>query len=309
VHGGAQIFLWAKTIPDDAGLTEMPVCYSCHSRDGPAAEKSVGAVSHPINVSPADKGLTTRLPLFDPRHRLAPDGRMTCYSCHDPHRWDSSPAVSDTSNVADGDARNSFLRLAGSPSPHLCVDCHQKQSRVGRTDHDLTITAPRAKNNAGQNPLQSGPCGVCHATHNGENQLLLWAQEFGHGSNVMETLCTGCHSRSGAASDKIPAVVFHPEDIAIHNTGRNIKHDPVYFPLYHAASGQPQNAGNLSCPSCHNAHRWSPIEDLPNAAGKNREGDVLSSFLRNASYNTICMDCHGPEALYRYQYFHLPAKR
>jgi hypothetical protein len=40
-----------------------------------------------------------------------------------------------------------------------------------------------------------------------------------------------------------------------------------------------------------------------------REGNASSSFLRNLSFNTICIDCHGPEALYRYLYFHDPAKR
>ena len=38
-------------------------------------------------------------------------------------------------------------------------------------------------------------------------------------------------------------------------------------------------------------------------------GDHLSSFLRNPASETLCTDCHGPAALWKYNYYHDPVRR
>ncbi|KPJ78116.1 MAG: hypothetical protein AMJ54_05345 [Deltaproteobacteria bacterium SG8_13] len=308
VHGGGRVFLWAKQQPPVEDNKQRPVCFSCHVKDGPATKKQLHDHSHPLQVSPRDMGMRTRLPVFDPSVRPSADGRMSCYTCHDPHRWQPADSKTMSGTETEGDARSSFLRLPASPSSQLCGDCHGSQALIEPTDHNLLAAAPQAKNTSGQTPVESGPCGVCHLPHNSKNQLLRWGQRFGPGSSIMEKMCTGCHSKRGSAPGKIPAISYHPEDIAIHNTGRNIKDESIYFPLFDPASGKQVGNGPLSCPSCHNVHRWS-LGEMQNRGSVKPAGSVASSFLRNRSYNTICMDCHGPEALFKYEYFHFPAKR
>jgi hypothetical protein len=81
-----------------------------------------------------------------------------------------------------------------------------------------------------------------------------------------------------------------------------------YFPLYDPTTGNSTAVGNLSCPSCHNAHQWIPG---PRASGDGvkAEGSAGNSFLRARSSDLPCRDCHGPEALLKYLYFHDPVKR
>jgi hypothetical protein len=307
-HGGGKNFLWAKHLPPGEDRLQRPVCFSCHVKSGPANKKQIHDHSHPLQVSPQKKGMETRLPLFEGAGRLAAGGQMTCYTCHDPHRWDSTADAKKVDTETEGDSRNSFLRLPASPSSQLCGDCHSAQATIEQTEHNLLATAPQAKDIAGQSPLESGPCGVCHRSHNSKNKLLRWNQQFGHGNSIMEQTCTGCHSKRGSAPRKIPAISYHPEDIAIHNTGRNRKGGTTYFPLFVALTGESVNIGPLSCPSCHNVHRWS-AEGTQSTIAAEPAGSLASSFLRNRSYDTICMDCHGPEALVRYAYYHFPAKR
>ncbi len=69
-----------------------------------------------------------------------------------------------------------------------------------------------------------------------------------------------------------------------------------------------KNVGNISCPTCHNAHQWNPLRK-EKGSNKNLEGNATNSFLRNVSYNNICIDCHGMDALFRYKYYHDPEER
>jgi nitrate/TMAO reductase-like tetraheme cytochrome c subunit len=81
------------------------------------------------------------------------------------------------------------------------------------------------------------------------------------------------------------------------------------MPLFDV-DGREKNVGNISCPTCHNAHEWDPsLKEM--VAGKEAKGNTVKNFrfLRSMSYNTFCMDCHGPDAIYRYMYFHDPEKR
>jgi len=74
-----------------------------------------------------------------------------------------------------------------------------------------------------------------------------------------------------------------------------------YTPIFDA-DGKEANVGDISCPSCHDAHRWRQRQKQKNPAS-------ITKFLRTDSYNTVCIDCHGPDSIARYLYFHLPDKR
>ncbi len=307
-HGGQEDFLWARELSDTGKSGTQHLCLNCHQKNGVARKKIIKDYSHPINIMPSERGIITTLPLFDRDGKYSKQGVVTCSTCHDPHHWDSSKTSPDDNYNLEGDSRNSFLRLVNSPSSKLCENCHPEQALIEKTDHDLNLTAPTHKNILGQKPLESGTCGVCHLTHNGKYRTKLWAQDFGRGNDLMERMCTRCHSKRGSTPNKYPRIAFHPDDIAIHNSGRNVKGRAGYFPLFEAESGKALTYGKISCPSCHNIHRWSPLSKTK-GTGKNLEGDVSNSFLRTLSYQTNCIDCHGPDAIFRYKYFHIPDKR
>ena len=308
VHGSKQALLWARPIVEESGDPAYDLCASCHREAGPAGKKVLNHYSHPLNILPADKGLTTTLPLFDNNGRRAVNGRLTCHTCHDPHRWDPSNLPEADHSTQEGDGRNSFLRMGNSPAPVLCENCHPAQAAIEKTDHDLSASSPAFKNQIGQTPLESGPCGVCHLVHNSKNKARLWALDYGAGDSFAAGLCTGCHSKNGAAKNKIPKVASHPEGKLIVNVGRDQKGRPDYFPLFDKSTGKPVGAGNISCPSCHNAHQWDP-KSLAKGNGSPLEGNAGNSFLRMRSDQFLCKDCHGIEALSRLYYFHVPGKR
>jgi len=308
VHNAQPSFLWARKTTPGGESAARDLCVDCHSDNGPAQKKVIRNYSHPVGVSPSEKGLTTTLPLFDQNGKISEKGVLSCPTCHDPHRWDPLKVSDRAHYKIEGDSQNSFLRLENSPNAKLCSDCHAGQAKVKSTDHDLMVTAPASRNMIGQTPLESGTCGVCHLTHNSENQLRLWARDLAGGDGISEMMCNSCHSEKGSASNKIPPIASHPEGKLITNVGRNMKGGINYFPLFDRITGKNVTVGNISCPSCHNAHQWNP-EIRSEGSGVKIEGSADNSFLRVQSRDLPCMDCHGPDGLFKYLYFHDPGKR
>lgn len=308
VHGGQKSYLWARDIKRHEGNLVQDLCIGCHNEEGVAHKKVVKNFSHPVNVSPFEKGLSTTLPLFDEMGDLSAKGLMTCETCHDPHRWDPVKIITDEHYKVEGTSENSFLRLENYPSAELCNNCHPEQMNVEKTDHDLMVTAPLSHNTAGQTPAESGTCGVCHLVHNSPNKLKLWAQEFANGSSIVDRMCNSCHSRIGSGKNKIPEIDSHPQGMLITNVGRDIKDSLNYFPLFNRISGAYMSVGDISCSSCHNVHQWDP-KIRSKGQGINIEGSATNSFLRPHTYNLICIDCHGLDALFRFKFYHDPEER
>ena len=311
-HNAAGKRLWAQPL-SGANDYVTQLCTGCHGPKGAAQAKGVGANDHPLNVSLALLGtpnamqsVAADLPLYSDNGDKEPGKKMVCLTCHDPHTWDpqgSRTVMKDTFPNIEGDATNSFLRKVDSPSSGLCTTCHVNQARVVGTDHDLNGSAPQATNLQGRTVKASGQCGACHLVHNSPHKLKLWARPYGSVSenqSPMNALCTGCHSKDNTAEKKIPRIATHPAGKLLTNVMRYNRQKSGYTPLYDE-TGQEKNVGDLSCPSCHNAHQWSP---LSKGAGARQY-----KFLRNMSNNTFCADCHGPDAIFRYLYFHDPQKR
>jgi predicted CXXCH cytochrome family protein len=267
MHNAREGFLWARELDTKTDHLSKGFCISCHQENGIAKEKLIKKHSHPMNISPFEKGLTTTLPLFDKFGKKGKDGVMSCSTCHDSHRPDSAGTLA---SVNDSETRlgNRFLRSENSPSPKLCANCHAGEAYVEKTDHDLTITAPFSMNVTGQKPIESGPCGVCHLVHNSRNEIILWAQGFGGGKDLIEMMCTSCHSETGPVSSK-----------KIHHL-------------------QTKQAGPVdwSCGACHNVHQWDP-EDKTKGNGADVEGDGTNSFLIERRDSLPCADCHGRDEL------------
>lgn len=325
-HNAVDKQLWARTISVDNGAAPQ-YCTGCHAENGAAKEKRVGKHDHPVDVVlkgrdiPPPGRVLEMLPLYNAGGGTQGGDRIMCRTCHDPHIWSAdgkgtgptevSANTMDTSvkNV-EGDARNSFLRRAASPAPDLCVVCHEDTALLAGTDHDFFITAPSAKNQLGRTVNETGQCGVCHAIHNGAQERLLWAQAYGpieENQHPMNALCTGCHSKGNMAEDKTPPVASHPKGKLIDNIFTFNKQSTGYIKLFDD-NFKEVNVGDLSCSSCHSFYRWDHRDRKP-GPGRKVEGNAETSFLRASSDQTVCIDCHGETAIWRYMYFHSLKKR
>jgi len=325
-HNAAGKNLWAKTISTGEDLLTH-YCLECHNKNGAAKEKLVGENDHPVNAEcdgfniASSSRVARTLPLFNKEGERESGKLIGCLTCHEPHAWGAGikpVALADSNQNKKGDpiqniegnANNSFLRVQASPTPDLCVSCHEETAMLVGTDHDLFVTAPEAKNLMDQTVRESGQCGACHAAHNSPEKILLWARSLGpvaENQHTMNALCTSCHSEGAAAERKIPPVASHPAGQLISNVNTFNSTRQGYIPIFDSNNDE-VNVGDLSCSSCHSFYQWDH-RNKNKGTNKNVEGNANTSFLRISSDKTFCIDCHGKDALWRHTYFHSKQKR
>ncbi|MBI5206916.1 MAG: cytochrome c3 family protein [Candidatus Firestonebacteria bacterium] len=311
-HNATDYRLWAR-LPFEGNDLGSVLCLSCHSKGKVGEKKLIGQYSHPVNVrfddNPKVDG-STNFPIYNEKNMIVKsEGKVICMSCHDVHKWNPSADEFGDGTMAEGTGANSFLRKANDNKADLCTDCHGEKSFIIGTDHDLSVTAPNEKNYLGQSIFQSGPCSACHSVHNAYMSLKLWARIPGKNPDerqmdMMATFCYSCHQPGSVGGAKVPEVLFHPPSILVSTVGRSGKGKDSYWPVYNL-QGDLVGSGMITCPTCHNLHKWQPDIDLPGNY-KNIEGDALNSFLRNkgASFS-LCTDCHESDAIMRYKYYHI----
>jgi hypothetical protein len=295
-------FVWARNIVTTEGRHVYDKCTGCHAKGGLAPEKTVHEHSHPVNVSLTNTMNETILPLFNASGNKTGDGIMTCYTCHDAHHRSSVASEKGNSESIGSRPVPRFLRIDISPGSDLCINCHSDKADILRTDHNLVLASPGAKNSTGRTPDESGACGACHLVHNSRQPTEIWARDPGPGNNMMDRLCNSCHWENGPAASKVPKVSTHPDTLIISRqapAGGKIQG----FPLFDKTTGNPVNVGNMSCPSCHDAHHWDG-DTVTTGVYINIEGNAETSFLRPHVPDQICKQCHGFEGLFVYKYFH-----
>lgn len=123
-HNAKGAYLWARDSGPGKGAIEK-LCTDCHRSGGIAGDRVTGTYSHPVGIGVGDVAMPVRLPLFDANGKPDAAGHIDCATCHEPHQWDSADAASraGANPKAEGDGRNSFLRLSDSKA-FLCADCH-----------------------------------------------------------------------------------------------------------------------------------------------------------------------------------------
>ena len=192
---------------------------------------------------------------------------MECFTCHDPHQWDSQLKQKGKGTNVEGNADTSFLRNANLQQPVLCGKCHQRKSLVVGTDHDMRVVAPASIGLSGKPAKEESVCAPCHAVHNAAQETILWNSPLAEGGqDFMEKACIGCHSTTGAGKDKIVTSGIHPKQFyfGYHKSYRNIllsigpTPDPI--PLY-AKDGKKSPTGEITCATCHDPHIWFSTDE------------------------------------------------
>jgi len=287
-HNAAGKRLWAKPLSSQGDFFSQ-LCDGCHRKNGAAKAKLIGENSHPLDVFIAEtkirdirEQVVEELPLYSGDGDRTPDGKVVCLTCHEPHTWDrrTSGLLEDyhLQNM-EGDGSTSFLRKVNSPSPELCETCHASAGLVEDTPHDLRKRKSKGEKMSGQIFEQSGLCEACHLVHNAQNKLKIWSRPSGptlEDQNPMDGLCTSCHSGGNMAENRVPPVATHPAGKLITNVMEFSKEGQGYTPLF-GPDGKERRSGNLSCPSCHNAHQWGvPVEN--GAIGKKPISTSTKSF-------------------------------
>ena len=297
VHDGREESALLTRSTDDIET----LCSSCHPRhdafdEVEAKQKGVHAVN------------------MDLQEAVTIDGeevtRMGCLSCHSIHR---------------GKADTPALRL-DHRNGELCSRCHEADSAVLNSDHDLRITARDSLNRFAQSPHKAGVCGSCHTLHRGpiepkdgrpaedvERAAFLYSGKFqgyelAGGGEVLarDRICLDCHRDKGVAQKAWVAHFSHPaEDLVLRS-------NPREMPLINAANRRAE-FGVIACVTCHEPHRWSadlsdsqpPLEFEFDEQAGNVRGDMSNSFLRKKGVaDSFCVDCHGVETRLKYKYFH-----
>jgi len=317
-HGGADTFMWGRTLVEERETVIAQLCLECHSEGSCAKDKQIGEHFHPIEVRVKDTEKIA-FPLFSSEGKQDPKGMVFCSTCHDPHQWD--PSDPDKKGE-DGTPADSFLRLTSAGNSPLCTECHQEKTYIEGTDHDLRVTAPKEKNKHDLLPQESGLCEQCHAIHNAPTKSFIWNRDLGPSiienwkkefttlENIMIGLCTTCHLEGECAEEQIPEYGLHPHRLymAMMQEKSDLMTQDQYekfidqFPIF-TDEGEKSIEGNIVCTTCHDAHLWDPYRPQK-GEGEEIEGDATNSFLRKDISFTFCASCHGEEALYRFKYFH-----
>jgi predicted CXXCH cytochrome family protein len=284
------------------------LCLSCHEGSGDHGATRLGEHGHPILVEQKPEwalpAITAKALETLSASEQAPGQALLvgCESCHDPHRWSAAGHVWSREE-RDGNDGSSFL-LMDNRNAGLCRSCHQDQAAVLQTGHDMRTAE------AG-----TSACSNCHSTHGAQGAWALLSTSlndaelgqltsgFDHESHEANPAnwsagarhCLSCHSSSGA-SVVHPAAWAHPQDVmTVAGEGRQ---DGSRMPVY-TADGQSAMVGRVDCTSCHDPHH-AHVDD---------SADGAETFLRQASTETSCADCHQEKALWKYRYYHNPDKR
>lgn len=292
--------------------TTQSLCFTCHAEKNPSEIK--GKI-HPPAIRDCVKchdphTSANKFQLVKATSGDKPDN--LCLSCHDtgvnvPEKGsrhaalDSGCDTCHTVHKTGEPGKQEFDYHLTKAAPALCLDCHDVKdaslvkAHQGQpfentnctTCHDPHQSAsPKLLQKFVHVPFAGGSCDTCHAAPKDGKVVLTQADS--------RALCVTCHDEQAKQIES--AKVQHPgamgECIACHNphagkTPGFIQPDPVNACLAcHADQAEQhkkkflhQPAFQQGCATCHTPH-----------------GGDNEHLLRAATMNSLCLECHGPEA-------------
>lgn len=252
---------WAQAGPSD-GDRISSFCLSCHREDGSAPKKTIGLLSHPVDVHV--KGLPDGSPLK--LEGAGDSGKVLCGTCHDSH--------------------GSTEAMLREESKAICRNCHPDHFNLEETKHDLRRRQKHKTQEVKKRAAVGGPCFVCHSVHNAR-YAPLWAFVPAPDAGPGSALCGGCHNSGKIAREKPMAPFNHPLGVPQE------KEPSEPLPLVEVG---PDGSRNLvACQTCHNPHQWSSDGSKPGTAGE--EGAPWNSYLRipDDDESRLCTTCHADQ--------------
>jgi predicted CXXCH cytochrome family protein len=301
MHPAQEAELGAWVLPEGGqGTWNDRKCTPCHGSARDAPWGYTEATSHPVNVL-LPKGMAAgELPLYDTLGGTAGRG-LVCTTCHDLH---GTPAGRDQ-------ALPYFLRQDPAGGG-LCTGCHEKQTAVVGTAHDLDT-----------DPDPVGPCSPCHVAHGASSPRALWWLEPAAGEYAPNRLCRSCHTPGGWAEGETQLLLHHMKDepdvrsergtiylqrpmLLLDELALKSGAEPV-IPLFDR-NGTPGPDGNLQCVSCHEPHQWSPMGPFVKPGFGTLGPNVPTQFLRLGEAKqtrlSVCATCHPDDVEQRYRKYH-----
>jgi predicted CXXCH cytochrome family protein len=292
-------------------------CLACHRPHGndqtglfragyaPGEERANGpcVACHPDVALNSDDART----LLHPRHRppttTAPSGSagepITCPTCHNPHRGRGTgvPPVAATPPL---------IRVPPQANPQeLCFTCHADVVNIGVIGHAAPVLRT-----AGLDADVCGPCHVLHGLPDRVEPALMWPHRLSSAAEsqpvrVANRYCAACHYADGPAPE--PPIATHPTVDMFNSTPPDA---PGYLPLFNDA-GQVDPHGTISCRTCHLTHGRRTPAPIPPGLGaiSTLEMRARAWHIRSLDTGSVCVTCHGFDALRRFMYFHNPARR
>ncbi|MDH5324313.1 MAG: cytochrome c3 family protein [Gammaproteobacteria bacterium] len=309
--GDAPQMLQLGAVGESVSLIQAQ-CEACHIEKGAAKHFAPDSFNHPNLIEV--KKQRGKLPLFSLTGKRVDEpgrGKIDCTTCHNVHVWDAAnPAlkIKDAMTIK-AHTGNSFLRVTAAGDSPLCTGCHEHEAGVINTEHDYRVVDSWLDYNSKQKSLKAGVCNQCHASHNAVSKTAIWGRSPGKAKNIQASFCRSCHSSMNRISNKVVNYGKHPDHVLSWNQPKRnlpLSADVDLMPVtpVFSEAGKEVSVGIISCPSCHDPHQWSGAK-LNAAPGIEREGGSSDSFLRNHSVEEmVCADCHGLDAIFRYQYFH-----
>ena len=174
--------------------------------------------------------------LMENRYFLGKEGELVCRTCHKPHYAED----------------REFLLVEHRGNDSLCVQCHQEQSRITGSSHDLRKSVPEEKNVLNKQAREIGPCASCHLVHQGVGTFM-WARSIQENDSNPARFCENCHAQGQCAEQALPGDFSHPMDqIASDDSS------PITLPLFDK-TGKRNQSGKMSCSTCHDAHNPHPV--------------------------------------------------
>ena len=255
------------------------MCFSCH--DGYVMDSRAmwegGYRGHRLGMRPPADMV---IPELDgtPEFKLNEDGNVYCGTCHSAHLSEAEGAPAKV---------EPFMRQAADGG-NICSACHVEKLAIEGSAHD--------KGGRRNKDFESrGICGYCHAPH-GSNWPLMWARDLGKAELPVDQLCRSCHDDAPAPGDHPSQVVAWSQDVR----GVIFTNTPGEMPVFDE-QGRQARVGKIGCATCHDVHR---------EVAKGRPDDLDGLHLRMPEFvEPLCADCHGPESLFKYKFFHSEASR